>query len=113
MENLEQMINMEKVTAISGDMNLCLDKDPNCLLFTALNDLGFKQLVTGPTHKAGGRIDHLYLRDPDALLASFHLTSYVPYFSDHDALCLSMTPKVSKNIIMMMDFDLHFFQGSS
>ena len=107
-DNLEQLINMEKVTAISGDMNICLDKQPNCLLFTALNDLGFKQLVSGPTHRAGGRIDHLYLRDPDSLLDSFFLTSHVPYYSDHDALCLSMTPKVSYFIIMMTDFDIVF-----
>ena len=94
MNSLEQLINLERVTAISGDMNICLDKHPNCLLSTALNDLGFQQLVTNPTHKAGGRIDHLYLRDPDSSLASFHLTPHVPYYSDHDALCLSMTPKV-------------------
>ena len=111
--NLEQLINMEKLTVISGDMNICLDKHPNCLLFTALNDLGFQQLVTSPTHKAGGRIDHLYLRDPDPLLASFHLMSYVPYYSDHDALCLSMTPKVSNFIIIMVDFNLCLLQGSS
>ena len=97
MDNLQQLVNMERLTAISGDLNICLDKHPNCLLFTALSDLGFKQLVTGPTHKAGGRIDHLYIRDPQSLLASFHLTPYVPYYSDHDCLCLSMTPEVSKN----------------
>ena len=101
MDNLEQLVNMEKVTAISGDMNTCLDKHPNCLLFTALNDFGFKQLVTGPTHRAGGRIDHLYLRDPDSLLDSFFLASHVPYYSDHDALCLSMTPKVPYFIIII------------
>ena len=112
-DNLEQLINMEKIAVISGDMNICLDKHPNCLLSTALKDLGFDQLVTSPTHKAGGRIDHLYLRDPDSLLASFHVMSYVPYYSDHDALCLSMTPKVSNFIMMMVDFDLCFFQGSS
>ena len=108
MDNLEQLVNMEKVTAISGDMNICLDKHPNCLLFTALNDLGFKQLVTDPTHRAGGRIDHLYLRDPDSLLDSFLLTSYVPYYSDHDALCLSITPKVPYFSIIITDFDMYF-----
>ena len=93
-DNLEQLIDMERLTTISGDMNICLDKHPNSLLYTALSDLGFQQLVTGPTHTAGGRIDHVYLRDPQTLLASFHLTSYNPYYSDHDGLCLSMTPKV-------------------
>ena len=78
-DNLEQLINMEKVTVISGDMNICLDKHPNCLLPTVLQDLGFQQLVTGPTHTAGGRIDHVYLRDPLSLLATFQLTPYTPY----------------------------------
>ena len=105
-DHLEQLVNMERLTTISGDMNICLDKHPNCLLSTALKDLGFQQLVTGPTHKAGGRIDHLYHRDPEALLATFHLTSYVPYYSDHDALCLSMTLKVSNFIIIMADVNL-------
>ena len=53
MGNLEQLVNMERLTVISGDMNICLDKDPNCLLSTALGDLGFEQLVPGPTHTAG------------------------------------------------------------
>ena len=93
-DNLEQLVDMERLTVISGDMNICLDKHPNCLLSTALGGLGFEQLVPGPTHIAGGRIDHVYLRDPHALLAGFQLTQHVPYYSDHDALCLSMTPKV-------------------
>ena len=93
---MEQLVNMERLTTISGDLNICLDKHPNCLLFTALSDLGFQQLVAGPTHKAGGRIDHVYLRDPQSLLATFQLTPHTPYYSDHDCLCLSMTPKVLK-----------------
>ena len=101
MNNLKQLINLERVTAISGDMNICLDKHPNCLLYTTLNDLGFQQLVNNPTHKAGGRIDHLYLRNPDSSLASFHLTPHVPSYRNHDALCLSMTPKVPYFIIII------------
>ena len=92
-DNLEQLVDMERLTVISGDMNICLDKSPNCLLSTALGDLGFQQLVTGPTHTAGGRIDHVYIRDPHSLLDCFQLTPYTPYYSDHDGLCLSMTPK--------------------
>ena len=95
-DNLEQLVDVERLTTITGDMNICLDKHPNCLLSTALHDLGFTQLVTGPTHTAGGRIDHVYLRDPLSLLATFQLTPYTPYYSDHDCLCLSMTPKVLK-----------------
>ena len=94
MDHLEQLVDMEKLTVISGDMNICLDKDPQSLLPTVLGELGFQQLVTSPTHMAGGRIDHVYLRDPQALLAGFHVTHHTPYYSDHDAICLSMTPQV-------------------
>ena len=96
-DNLEQLVDMERLTTITGDMNICLDKHPNCLLSNALSDLGFQQLVTGPTHAAGGRIDHVYLRDPLSQLANFQLTAHTPYYSDHDCLCLSMTPKVLKS----------------
>ena len=107
-DNLEQLVDMERLTTISGDMNICLDKHPNCLLSTALHGLGFQQLVTSPTHKAGGRIDHVYLRDPQTLVAGFHLMPYNPYYSDHDALCLSMMPKVLKFIMIQMSLEVLF-----
>ena len=94
---MEHLVDMERLTVISGDMNICLDKYPNCLLSTALGDLGFQQLVNGPTHIGGGRIDHVFIRDPHSQLATFQLTTHTPYYSDHDCLCLSMTPKVLKS----------------
>ena len=92
--HLEQLIDVGRLTVISGDMNICLDKDPQSLLPTVLGELGFQQLVTSPTHMAGGRIDHVYLNDPGSLLGGYHLTHHTPYYSDHDALCLSMTLQV-------------------
>ena len=51
--HLEQLVDMGRLTIISGDMNICLDKDPQSLLPTVLGELGFQQLVTCPTHMAG------------------------------------------------------------
>ena len=88
------MINMQRPTIITGDLNLCLDKEPRNLLTTVLIDLGFHQLVKSPTHVRGGRIDHAYARDPESLLSSLHLTRHSPYYSDHDSLCVSFNIKV-------------------
>ena len=93
-DNLEQMIDMSRPTIITGDVNVCLDKEPRNLLSTVLIDLGFQQLVKSPTHVRGGRIDHAYARDPESLLSSLHLTRYSPFYSDHDSLCLSFNIKV-------------------
>ena len=89
--SLEDLIDLERMTVISGDFNICLDKEPTNLLTKFLQDQGFRQLVEDPTHVAGGRIDHIYLRDPENLLSSFDLHHYSPFYSDHDGLCLTLT----------------------
>ena len=93
-DSLEQLLDLERLTLITGDVNICLDKKPNNLITTSLHDLGFQQLVTSPTHVAGGRIDHAYLRKPEDHQTSCHLNQYSPYYSDHNGLCLSLSTKV-------------------
>ena len=93
-DSLEPLIDMGRPTIITGDINVCLDKEPKSLLTTVLIDLGFHQLVKDPTHVRGGRIDHAYSWDPDSELAGLHLLRYSPYYSDHDALCVSFIIKV-------------------
>ena len=85
---------MERPTIITGDINVCLDKEPRNILTTVLVDMGFYQLAKDPTHVKGGRIDHAYVRDPESQLSNLHLTRYSPYFSDHDSLCVSFNIKV-------------------
>ena len=99
-DHLEQMINMGRPTIITGDLNVCLDKEPRNLLNTVLIDLGFDQLVKSPTHVRGGRIDHAYARDPESHLSNLHLTRYSPYYSDHDSLCLSFNIKVQMSCVV-------------
>ena len=47
---------MQRPTIITGDINVCLNKEPRNLLTTVLNDLGFNQLVNDATHVRGGKI---------------------------------------------------------
>ena len=101
-DKLEQMIDMEQPTIITGDFNVCLQREARNLVTTALLDLGFQQHVKSPTHIRGGIIDHAYTRDPSLQLSNIHLTQYSPYYSDHDALCMSFNIKVFKpNIIVV------------
>ena len=93
-DNLEQLINMGRPTIITGDLNVCLNKEPRNLLTTVLVDLGFHQLVKDSTHVRGGRIDHAYARDPESQLSNLYLTRQSPYYSDHDSLCVSFNTKV-------------------
>ena len=91
---MEQLVNMQRPTIITGDINVCLNKEPRNLLTTVLNDLGFNQLVKDATHVRGGRIDHAYARDPESQLSSLNLTRYSPYYSDHDSFCVSFNINV-------------------
>ena len=93
-DSLEQLLDMERSTIITGDLNVCLDKQPLNILTTTLSDLGFQQLVKCSTHVRGGRIDHTYVRDPESKLSNLHLMQYSPYYSDHDCLCVSFNTKV-------------------
>jgi exonuclease III len=93
-ESLKELLEPGKVTVITGDFNVCLDREPRNLITAFLLEQGFQQLVTSPTHVAGGRIDHVYIRDPGSQLANSHLTTYSPYYSDHDALCITLATQV-------------------
>ena len=50
--------------------------------------MGFEQLNEEATHVAGGHIDHMYVMKKAAGKSS--LERYTPFYSDHDALCLTL-----------------------
>ena len=52
--------------------------------------IGFQQLVHEPTHVRGRIIDHAYIHDLSGRL-KLHVERYSPYYSDHDALCITVT----------------------
>ena len=44
----------------------------------------------------GGHIDHTYWRDPNQLMEDPTLELYSPYYSDHDAILITINPKKRK-----------------
>ena len=50
--------------------------------------MGLAQLNQEATHVAGGHIDHMYVTKEAAGKTS--LERYTPFYSDHDALCLTL-----------------------
>ena len=91
---LEELINPTKSVLISGDFNICLDREPNNLITAYLQQQGFEQLVKEATHDDGGWIDHVYLKKTPELKADADLIHHHPYYTDHDALCFTLKAKV-------------------
>ena len=91
---LEELINPTKSVLISGDFNICLDREPNNLITAFLQQQGFEQLVKEATHDDGGWIDHVYLKKTPELKSDADLIHHHPYYTDHDALCFTLKAKV-------------------
>ena len=77
-----------KMTVVCGDINVCLKKEERNKLTVELESMGFAQLNEEATHVAGGHIDHMYVTKEAAGKTS--LERYTPFYSDHDALCLTL-----------------------
>ena len=56
-----------------------------------LKALGFKQYVIGPTHIAGGHLDHLYMRQGGDQAVTINAERYSPYYSDHDGVLTTVS----------------------
>ena len=83
-----------KVTVVCGDMNVCLKKEARNKLTVELESMGFAQLNMEATHVAGGHIDHMYMTREVTGRAT--LERYTPFYSDHDALCLTVADSVEE-----------------
>ena len=91
MESLEQRIRWNRPTIITGDFNLCFKTNSNNGVTKRLLELGFTQLVKEATHIQGGHIDHVYWRDQvSPVFQEPVLERYSPYYSDHDALLVTL-----------------------
>ena len=49
-ENLISLINPNKDTIVLGDFNMCFITEKDRIVLTTLHSMGFKQLVTMPSH---------------------------------------------------------------
>jgi hypothetical protein len=91
-QDIMEMVEDDKNTLIAGDFNICYKKTPNNAVSKTLKENGFEQLVTEATHVKGGLIDHMYYK-PATNENEIQLAQerYSPYYSDHDANCLTVT----------------------
>ena len=90
---MKSVIEADRPTLITGDFNLCFVKNPTNSITKELLQMGFTQMVTTATHIRGGHIDHAYWRDQDSLWNEPELEIYSPYYSDHDALLITIVPR--------------------
>ena len=94
---MENLIHEEKALLITGDFNLCNNKKPNNAIKSFFGNKGFNLLVEEATQIMGGFIDQAYWRDSMNYFHSPKFERYSPYFSDHDALCITLKEKVITN----------------
>ena len=80
----------ERSIIVTGDLNICFNKAPKQRFFKGMKELGFQQLVTEPTHVKGGTIDHIYWLDRRCEWEDPNIERYSPYYSDHDALLVTL-----------------------
>ena len=90
-EKLKQIINPKKLTIITGDFNLCAREEKTNKVSVFLEEMGFSQLVDKATHIQGRIIDHIYINSIQVVL---DFERYSPYYSDHDALLVSLNIQV-------------------
>ena len=95
---IHSLIDVNKPTLVSGDFNVCLRKNPSNEISKNLKECGFQQMVTQATHVEGGLIDHLYWLDKDNIWEKPSLEHYCPYYSDHDALLVTLKRRYYNSI---------------
>ena len=84
------MIDDSKPTLITGDFNICLSNEPRNMITKLLLKKGFQKLIDEATHILGGHIDHAYWRDPTGVIKTPEVETYSPYYSDHDAILITL-----------------------
>ena len=88
--NLQDLINLDKTTLIIGDMNICQLEHPKNKLCTYLAEKSFKHLIKEATHIYGGHIDPAYIMNKGNYEAEPDVEIFPKYYSDHDALCITL-----------------------
>ena len=92
-ETLTSLVDVEKPTLVIGDFNLCAKKNANNGITVSLVQQGFQEIIDRPTHIQGGHIDHAYWLDKEARFSMPTVEHYSPYWTDHDALLVTITER--------------------
>ena len=95
-EKLVKLIDKRKCVLIIGDFNICTKRKPNNTVTTMLISQDFISLLDEATHIDGGYIDQTYWKDEDQEFYQPKVERYSPYYSDHDAICITLTQKDTK-----------------
>ena len=90
-KSLTQFIDKERTTVISGDFNICGQTEKQDCVLKFIKQSGFTQLNYEPTQIQGRQIDHMFINQPSMVQA---IERYSPYYSDHDALLLTLKLQV-------------------
>ena len=85
------MLTEDRPTLITGDFNMCYMIHRNNRMTQGLEKSSFSQLVEEATQIRGGLIDHAYWKDTTGLWNKPEIERYSPYYSDHDAICTTLT----------------------
>ena len=105
------LLNEDKVNIVTGDFNICSKKEPNNIITQCLLELNFNLLYSEATHIKGGTIDHTYVRDTKGIFEEPVLHRYSPYYTDHDAHCITL---IHRSEVSFLDSftcpDTSFFQ---
>ena len=88
--NMVDLINEDSSCVVLGDFNICSRLQSKSTLSKCFSNNGFHQIVREATHIQGRIIDHVYCREKNSYRI-LDLERYSPYYSDHDALLLSIT----------------------
>jgi hypothetical protein len=95
-EHLKKLINTEVNTVVTGDFNLCYVSNRNNKVTKYLENDGFSQLMNEATHMKGRHLDHLYFRPGNEPVKTPSIHRYSPYYSDHDAICVTIQIPVTE-----------------
>ena len=87
------LIDIQKPTLITGDFNVCTKKNERNVVTASLTKRGFQKMIERPTHIEGGHIDHIYWLDNDDRFKLPTVEFYSPYWTDHDALLVTITER--------------------
>ena len=93
LNHLLRMLPEKRAVIITGDFNICYQMNRTNRLIQGLESNGFRQLVHEATHIRGRHIDHAYWRDSEGTWSEPAVDRYSPYYSDHDAIGLTITKK--------------------
>ena len=93
LDHIIRILPEKKAVIITGDFNICYQMNRTNRLIEGLETHGFRQLVQEATHIRGRHIDRAYWRDSEGMMLAPALDRYSPYYSDHDAICLTLEKK--------------------